>query len=73
MVIMIQDKTSVCVWLCEYKLTSKRLWEPCSCQQEMQKRFMALEKHRGGGGGGVKKEAVHDSEQRHERKTGQWG
>lgn len=70
MVIMIQDKTSVCVWLCEFKLTSKRLWEPCSCQQEMQKRVMALEKQRGGG---VKKEAVHDSEQRHKRQTGQRG
>lgn len=64
MVIMILDKSPACVWLCEFKLTSKCLWEPCSCQQEMQERLMALEKQ---GGGGVQKEVVQDREQRIKR------
>lgn len=50
MAIMVPDK-SVCVCVCEFKLISKRLWEPCSCQQATRERNTALEKQRGRGGG----------------------
>lgn len=61
--------------MCVFKLTSKCLWEPCSCQQETQEHNTPLEMQRGRGVGvgvgwgvdreeGGKKEAVHDGEQR---------